>query len=133
MIVQFMRFAFREESTEDQKARALALIRRTAAVESLSFSTVGRLLGDPAEGYTHGYSFGLADLDAFERYMYDPVHLAGDPEILPHYGKLHVGLAVSDDPDPELAAKITAVYEGKLARYPEWERLMAAIPEVRFG
>ncbi len=50
--------------------------------------------------------------------MYDPVHLAGDPEILPHYGKLHVGLAV---------------YEGKLARYPEWARLMAAIPEVRFG
>ncbi|AIG75299.1 Hypothetical protein AJAP_12085 [Amycolatopsis japonica] len=133
MIVQFMRFAFREDSTEEQKTRALALIRRTAAVESVAFSTVGRLLGDPAEGYTHGYSFGLADLGAFERYMYDPVHLAGDPEILPHYAKLHVGLAVSDDPDPELAAKITAVYQGKLAEYPEWERLMAAIPEVRFG
>ncbi|MFI7117483.1 Dabb family protein [Amycolatopsis sp. NPDC049868] len=133
MIVQFMRFAFRDDSTAEQKARALELIRRTAAVESVAFSTVGGLLGDPAEGYTHGYSFGLADLDAFERYMYDPVHLAGDPEILPHYAKLHVGLAVSDDPDPELAAKITAVYEGKLARYPEWERLMAAIPEVRFG
>lgn len=133
MIVQFMRFAFREESTEEQKARALALIRRTAAVESVAFSTVGRLLGDPAEGYTHGYSFGLADLDAFERYMYDPVHLAGDPEILPHYAKLHVGVAVTDDPDPELAKKITAVYEGKLARYPEWERLMAEIPDVRFG
>lgn len=133
MIVQFMRFAFREESTDEQKTRALALIRRTAAVEPVAFSTVGRLLGDPADGFTHGYSFGLADLDAFERYMYDPVHLAGDPEILPHYAKLHVGLAVSDDPDPELAAKITSVYQGKLARYPEWERLMAAIPEVRFG
>ncbi|KFZ77972.1 stress protein [Amycolatopsis sp. MJM2582] len=133
MIVQFMRFAFHEDSTEEQKARALELIRRTAAVESVAFSTVGRLLGDAAEGYTHGYSFGLADLGAFERYMYDPVHLAGDPEILPHYAKLHVGLAVSDDPDPELAAKITSVYQGKLAEYPEWERLMAAIPEVRFG
>ncbi|WP_394362474.1 Dabb family protein [Amycolatopsis sp. SB7-3] len=128
-----MRFAFREDSTAEQKARALELIRRTAAVESVAFSTVGRLLGDAAEGYTHGYSFGLADLGAFERYMYDPVHLAGDPEILPHYAKLHVGLAVSDDPDPELAAKITSVYQGKLAEYPEWERLMAAIPEVRFG
>ncbi|WP_200882772.1 Dabb family protein [Amycolatopsis sp. MJM2582] len=128
-----MRFAFHEDSTEEQKARALELIRRTAAVESVAFSTVGRLLGDAAEGYTHGYSFGLADLGAFERYMYDPVHLAGDPEILPHYAKLHVGLAVSDDPDPELAAKITSVYQGKLAEYPEWERLMAAIPEVRFG
>jgi hypothetical protein len=30
--------------------------------------------------------------------------------ILPHYAKLHVGDAVTDDPDPELAAKITAVY-----------------------
>ncbi|OXM58521.1 stress protein [Amycolatopsis thailandensis] len=133
MIVQFMRFAFREESTEKQKARALELIRRTAKVESVAYSTVGRLLGDPAEGYTHGYSFGLADLDAFERYMYDPVHLAGDTEILPHYAKLHVGVAVTDDPDPDLGAKISAVYEGKLARYPEWERLMTAIPEVRFG
>ncbi|MFI9453788.1 Dabb family protein [Amycolatopsis sp. NPDC052450] len=133
MIVQFMRFAFREESTEEQKTRALELIRRTAAVESIAFSTVGRFLGDPAAGYTHAYCFGLADLGALERYMYDPVHLAGDPEILPHYAKLHVGVAVTDDPDPELAAKITAVYEGKLARYPEWERLMTTIPDVRFG
>ncbi|MFF0488387.1 Dabb family protein [Nocardia sp. NPDC003482] len=133
MIVHLLRFAFRAETTEEQKARVLALIRRTAAAESVSFATVGRFLGDPDSGFTHAYSFGLADLDALERYMYDPAHLAGDPEILPHFAKLHVGPDVSDDPDPELGAKITAIYEAKLARYPEWEQLMNAIPELSFG
>jgi hypothetical protein len=27
-------------------------------------------------GYTHAFTVGIAGLDALERYMYDPVHLA---------------------------------------------------------
>ncbi|WP_410604691.1 Dabb family protein [Amycolatopsis sp. lyj-90] len=133
MIIQFLHFAFRQESTEEQRNRALKLIRDISAVESVSFAVHGRFIGDPAAGYSHAYSFGLADLDAVERYMYDPVHLAHDPEILPHLAKLHVGIAASDDPDPNLFTKITQIYQGKVARHPEWERLMASIPEVRIG
>ncbi|RBO85519.1 Dabb family protein [Nocardia puris] len=92
---------------------------------------VGRGLGAPEEGYTHGLVVAFDDLDALERYLYDPVHLAGDPEILPYYGRMRVGPAITDDPDPDLLAKIGAPHEAKLAKYPEWAPLMDSIPEVR--
>ncbi|MEV5651504.1 Dabb family protein [Nocardia sp. NPDC052254] len=134
MIVHTLRFAFREEATAADREQVLTLMRRTAAVDSVSFATVGRtVVSDPDSGYTHAYCVGIADLDALERYMYDPVHLAGDPEIIPHLAKLHIGPDVSDDPDPDLSAKILAINDRKLAAHPEWAELMGTIPEVRFG
>ncbi len=134
MIVHTLRFAFRDEVAEAERERVLTLLRRTAAIDSVSFSTVGRtVVSDPGTGYTHAYCVAIADLDALERYMFDPVHLAGDPEIIPHLAKLHIGPDVSDDPDPELNAKILAINERKLAAFPEWADLMGTIPEVRFG
>src|SRR6478672_2890263 len=73
MIVHLLRFGFREETTEAQKAEVLALMKRTAAVESVSFATVGQNLGDVSEGLTHAYCVGIEDLAAMERYMHDPV------------------------------------------------------------
>ncbi|MBU3061749.1 Dabb family protein [Nocardia sp. NEAU-G5] len=133
MIAHLLRFAFRADTTEAQQARVLDLMRRTASVDSVSFSTVGRHVGDPEAGYTHGLLVGIADLDALERYMYDPVHLAGDPEIIPFLARLHVGPEITDDGDPHLGAKIAEMHRGKVARYPEWDRLMNSIPEVTFG
>lgn len=130
MIVHTLRFSFRPETTDEQREHVLALLRRTASVESVSFGTVGRALGD-ADGYTHGYVVGLADLAALERYLHDPVHLAGDPEIVPHFARLGVGPDISDDPDPELQAKVEALSAAKMAKYPEWAALLATIPEVR--
>jgi hypothetical protein len=34
--------------------------------------------------------------------------------------------------DPGLAAKIAAMHEQKMVKYPEWGVLMATIPEMRF-
>ncbi|MFX0580290.1 Dabb family protein [Nocardia nepalensis] len=131
MIVHLLRFGFRDETTEEQKAEVLALMKRTASVESVSFATVGQNLGDTAEGLTHAYCVGIEDLAALERYLYDPVHLAGDPQIIPHFQTLAIGPDVSDEPDPQLREKIMALHEAKLAKYPEWARQMDSIPEVR--
>ncbi|WP_040687058.1 Dabb family protein [Nocardia vinacea] len=131
MIVHLLRFGFREETTEAQKAEVLTLMKRTAAVESVSFATVGQNLGDVSEGLTHAYCVGIEDLAAMERYMHDPVHLAGDPQIIPHFQKIAIGPDVSDEPDPELRDKIMALHHAKVAKYPEWARQMDAIPEVR--
>ncbi|WP_433599501.1 Dabb family protein [Nocardia sp. CA-135953] len=131
MIVHLLRFGFREETTEAQKAEVLALMKRTASVESVSFATVGQNLGDVSEGLTHAYCVGIEDLDAMERYLHDPVHLAGDPHIVPHFQKIAIGPDVSDEPDPELGDKIMALHNAKVAKYPEWARQMDSIPEVR--
>lgn len=131
MIVHQLRFRFRDETGEAQQARVLELMRATAAVESVAFSTVGRHLGTPSDGYTHALCVAWSDLDALERYMHDPVHLAGDPEIIPHLAALAIGPETTDDPDPELGAKIMAANQRKLELYPEWAALMSSIPEVR--
>ncbi|MEU4600713.1 Dabb family protein [Nocardia sp. NPDC023988] len=133
MLVHVLRFRFRDETTEEQRAEVLATMRRTAAIDSVSFATVGQNLGNPAEGLTHGYCVGIEDLDALERYMHDPIHLAGDPLIAPHFAELVIGPDLSDDMNPELGAEIMAMHERKATMYPEWAALMATIPEVRFA
>ncbi|MFJ2770878.1 Dabb family protein [Streptomyces sp. NPDC087300] len=120
MIVHTLRFAFKDGTTEQQKDRVLAVMRRTAALESASFATVGQSLSGPADGFTHAYCVGIEDMAALERYMYDPVHLAGDPEILPHLARMAIGPDLADDMDPTLADRVMALHEEKAARYPEW-------------
>jgi hypothetical protein len=133
MIVHTLRFAFKDETTEEQKDQVLALMRRTASVESVSFATVGQSLGDPAEGLTHAYCVGIQDLEALERYMHDPVHLAGDPEILPHLAKIAIGPDLSDDMAPELADEIIALHEKKAAMHPEWAAQLEPLLEIQLA
>ncbi|MFB9523636.1 Dabb family protein [Streptomyces cremeus] len=119
MIVHMLRFAFKETATEEEREQVLAVIRRTASVESVSFSTVGQILGD-ADGFTHACCVGIADLPALRRYMHDPVHLAGDPQIMPHLAKIAIGPDLSDDMSPTLARDTLALHEEKVALYPRW-------------
>ncbi|WP_327675143.1 Dabb family protein [Kitasatospora sp. NBC_00458] len=120
MIVHMLRFAFKETATEEEREHVLAVMRRTASVESVSFSTVGQDLGDPGDGFTHAFCVGIADLPALRRYMHDPVHLAGDPQIMPHLARLAIGPDLSDDMTPTLAREILALHEEKVALHPEW-------------
>ncbi|MFD5321037.1 Dabb family protein [Streptomyces sp. NPDC127098] len=132
MIVNILRFSFKDGTTDEQRAAVLAAMRRTASVESVSFSAVGRDLGDPADGFTHTYLAGIADLESLDRYLYDPVHLAGDFEIVPHLSRLSA-IRMSDDEDPELAATLMAMHQKKLAAYPDWAALLDSIPDVRLA
>ncbi|MFR9725954.1 Dabb family protein [Streptomyces sp. MS19] len=127
MITNVLRFTFKDETTEEERAEVLALMRRTASVESVAFGTVGRDIGDPAEGFTHAYSASLQDLDALERYLHDPAHIEGDWTILPRLARL-AAVRFTDDPDPDAATRVAALHTAKLAKYPEWERLLHAIP-----
>ncbi|MEU3609516.1 Dabb family protein [Streptomyces sp. NPDC035033] len=119
MIVHMLRFAFKETATEEEREEVLAVIRRTASVESVSFSTVGQLLGDP-DGFTHACCVGIADLPALRRYMHDPVHLAGDPQIMPHLARIAIGPDLSDDMTPTLNRDVLALHEEKVALHPGW-------------
>ncbi|MER5834939.1 Dabb family protein [Streptomyces sp. NPDC002130] len=119
MIVHMLRFTFKETATEEERESVLAVLRRTASVESVSFSTVGQCLGD-SDGFTHAYCVGITDLPTLRRYMHDPVHLAGDPQITPYLDRIAIGPDLSDDMTPTLAQDILALHEEKVALYPEW-------------
>ncbi|MFF2847675.1 Dabb family protein [Streptomyces sp. NPDC058001] len=126
MIISLLRFSFKPDVSEEEKAEALAAMRRTASVESTVFSTVGRDLGDPAEGFTHASVTAIPDLDALERYMHDPVHVEGDKYILPRLAK-QSAVRLSDDPDAELPRKIFAIYARRVEGDPEWGREVEAL------
>ena len=132
MIVIVQRFAFRDGVPEDERDEVVAAMRRTAGVGSVAFRTVGRDIGDPAEGFTHAYLAGITDLDALREYFYDPVHLAGDHYILPRLARLS-SVRFTDDPDPDLTARIEALFREKVAAHPEWGVLLDAIPDVHLG
>lgn len=114
-----LRFAFKDGVTEEEREQVLAVMRRTASTESVAFGTVGQDLGGD-ERFTHAYCVGIPDLAALRRYMHDPVHLAGDPQILPYLSRIAIGPDLSDDLAPGLGADILALHEEKVALYPDW-------------
>ncbi|WP_063130788.1 Dabb family protein [Nocardia fusca] len=126
MIVNILRFSFKDGVSPAEQAGVLERMRRTASVESVEFGVVGRDIGDPRDGFTHAYSATVADLNALERYLHDPVHLAGDPDILPYFARLSA-VRFSDDPDPDLTAKIEELHLQKVRTYPEWGRMLAEV------
>ncbi|MGW0180718.1 Dabb family protein [Nocardia sp. NPDC003345] len=128
MIVNLLRFRFKDEVTAEQQDAVLAKMRRTAGVESVVFGSVGRDIGDPRDGFTHAYCAAVADLPALERYLHDPVHLAGDPDILPYFARLSA-VRFSDDPDPDLATRITELHLAKVRKYPDWGRMLDEITD----
>ncbi|MEE1797443.1 Dabb family protein [Streptomyces sp. JV176] len=129
MIVNILRFSFKDGTTEDEKAAVLATMRRISTLESTSFGVVGQDLGDPAEGYTHTYCVGVEDLAALERYMNDRVLIEGDLGVFPHLQRLSP-VRLSDDMDPGLAEKIMELHLARVARSPEWARLLDTIPDT---
>ncbi|MDB5220605.1 MAG: hypothetical protein JWO86_8532 [Myxococcaceae bacterium] len=124
---------------EDRRARdssatrlvtaPLAAFRRTAALDSVSFSCVGQDLGNPKDGFTHAYVVGIADLAALDRYLSDPIHRAGDFVIVPHLARL-ARTALSDDLDPALGAKVGVLWTRRVAADKEWLGLFDRIAQL---
>lgn len=125
MILNVLRLTLSDDTTAEQRADVLAALRRTASLPWVSFSSVGPDFGDPT-GLTFGYAVAIDGLDALESYMHDPVHLSGDDVILPRVARLSA-VRFSDDDDPNIGAKVFALHQAKVAKYPEWGRQVDAI------
>jgi len=125
VILNVLRLTLKDDTTEDQRAEVLAALRQTASLPWVSFSSVGPEFADPT-GLTFGYVVAIEDLDALESYMHDPVHLSGDDVILPRVKRLSA-VRFSDDDDPEIGAKVFALHQAKVAKYPEWGRMVESI------
>ena len=123
MILNVLRLTLKDDTTPEERADVLAALRRTASLPWVSFSSVGPALDDPA---SLGYVVAIKDLEALEKYMHDPVHLAGDDVILPRIARLSA-VRFSDDGDPDIGAKVYALHQAKVAKYPEWGRLVESI------
>lgn len=119
MIVNLLRIRFADGVSVEEQEEVLAVMRRTASLESVAFGAVGADFGDPADGFTHAYLAAIPDLPALERYMHDPVHLAGDELILDKLAKLSA-VRFSDDGDPEVGKAVYDLHVRKTEQYPDW-------------
>ncbi len=122
VIINMLLLTLKDDITDDKRSEVLAALRRTASLESVSFSSVGEDFTD-SSGRTIGYVVGIADIAALERYMHDPLHIAGDDIILPRVAR---GSAVRFSDEP-LGEQVYAVAAAKAAKYPEWGRRVEEI------
>ena len=125
MIVSVQRFTLKDDTSPEQRADVLAALRRTAGLPWVAFSSVGPEFTDPT-GLTLGYVVAIDGLADLEKYMHDPVHLAGDDVILPRVASLSA-VRFSDDDDPDIGAKVFALHQAKVSKYPDWGRQLESI------
>ncbi|WP_405061866.1 Dabb family protein [Kribbella sp. NBC_01505] len=125
MFVNLLRFRFKDGVSDEEQAEVLAAMRRTASLESSAFGVVGADLGDPAEGFTHAYLSAIPDLEAFRRYTWDPVHLAGDELILGKLAKMSA-VRFADD-DPAISQAMYAEVAAKQEKFPAWSQEVARL------
>lgn len=125
VIINVLKLTLIDGLTAGQREQTLAALRRTAALPWAAFSSVGPDFTDPT-GRTIGYVVAIPDLESLERYMHDPVHISGDDVILPNVASLSA-VRFSDDGDPETGARVFALHQAKLAKYPDWARQLDAI------
>lgn len=129
MIVHILRFGFRDDASEADRAEVLAALERQAAVDAVSFSVIGPDLGDGAGGVTHAYCVGLADFDALRRYLYDPSH-RDISRLFASRLKVMTSVDFADDPDPGLGARIEAMHQRWLAEDPELAELLGRFDQA---
>jgi hypothetical protein len=125
MILNVLRLTLKDDTTAEQRVEVLAALRRTAGLACVAFASVGPEFADPT-GSTFGYVVAIDGLANLEKYMHDPVHLAGDDVILPRVARLSA-VRFSDDDDPDIGAKVFALHQAKVSKYPDWGRLVESI------
>ena len=125
MILNVLRLTLKDDTTAEQRAELLVALRRTAGLPWVAFSSVGPEFTDPS-GLTFGYAVAIDGLANLEKYMHDPVHLSGDDVILPRVARLSA-VRFSDGDDPDVGAKVFALHQAKVAKYPDWGRVLDSI------
>jgi hypothetical protein len=122
VIVNVLLLTLKDNITEEKRSEVLTALRRTASLESVTFSSVGEDFTD-SSGRTICYVVGIADIAALERYMHDPLHIGGDDIILPWVAR---GSAIRFADEP-VGEDVSAVAAAKVAKYPEWGRRVEEI------
>ncbi|TDX08398.1 stress responsive alpha/beta barrel protein [Kribbella sp. VKM Ac-2566] len=98
-----------------------ACMRRIASLDSVAFGVVGPDFGGADDGFTHSYLVAVPDLEALEQYIHDPVHLAGDDQILDTFEKLSA-IRFTDEDDSEVGQGAYELHLSKAQLYPDWGR-----------
>ncbi|GAB3508818.1 Dabb family protein [Amycolatopsis cihanbeyliensis] len=126
MIYHGNRFTLRPGISEADKETALESLRNQGRViPSVTSFVVGPDFGGE---YQYGAVFVLEDLAGYEEYMNHPAHLATDRIGLPLVEKF-MSFDITDDPDPEVGARIAEIHQRRYEAMPDIAGLVADLDE----
>lgn len=126
MIYHGNRFTIKPGVTIQQLEEALESLREQGrAIPSVKSFVVGRDFGGE---YEWGAVFAIDDLDGYWEYLIHPAHLRTDRIGLPLVDKF-ASFDVTDDPDPDMAAKIAELHQRRFDGDPELTALISGLGE----
>jgi hypothetical protein len=112
MIYHQIRVSIKKDAPQDQVETALEYLRRMGReIEVVEFFCVGRDFGGE---FDYGAMYALKDIDAYKTYLFAPLHQETDRAGLPVTGNM-ISQDLSDDPDPEIGAKIAKLHSDRFA------------------
>ena len=116
MIYHQIRMSLKPDAPQDRVQYALDLLRELGdKLDVVDFHLVGRDFGGEFE---YGAVYALKDVDAYRVYMYDPLHRRIDEIGLPLVANM-ASFDITDDPDPEIGARIAQVHADRFRDHPE--------------
>ncbi|ACU38276.1 Stress responsive alpha-beta barrel domain protein [Actinosynnema mirum DSM 43827] len=123
-----IRFSVRPGVTGEAVAAGLAAMRDAArATPAVTSFVVGRDFGGD---YDYGAVSVVADLVGYAEMMNHPAHLEVDRAGLPLIERF-ASFDVSDDPDPELGARIAEIHRSRYAANPDVADLVSDLDDHR--
>lgn len=126
MIHHGIRFSVKPGVPQEDVEAVLKIMRDAAdSVPLLKSFVLGRDFGGE---YDYGAVSVVEDLAAYETLMNHPSHLEVDRVGLPLVDKF-MSFDISDDPDPELGAKIAEIHRRRYAGNPEVSDLVSDLGE----
>lgn len=126
MIYHCIRFTLKADVSEEEKIAGLARMgEHIHAIPVIKARVVGPDFGGE---FDYGAVTVLEDIEAYEHYMNHPAHLEMDRAGLPLIDTF-VSYDITDDPDPEIGAKIADVHRRRFENVPDVAGLVAGLNE----
>ncbi|WP_409463134.1 Dabb family protein [Amycolatopsis sp. GA6-003] len=126
MIYHSIRFALKPEVTPEEKTAVVAKMTELfTAIPAIKARVVGRDFGGK---YELGAVLVLEDIEGYAEYMNHPAHLELDRVGLPLVEEF-MSSDITDDPDPEIGAKIADVHRTRFENVPDIADLISGLAE----
>lgn len=126
MICHSIRFVLKPEVTPEEKAAVVAKMREQFdAIPAVKARVVGPDFGGK---YELGAVLVIEDIEGYAEYMNHPAHLELDRVGLPLVREF-MSSDITDDPDPEIGAKIAEVHRSRFENVPDIAELVSGLAE----
>jgi len=124
MILHVIRFSFKDGVADADVAACLQALRELGDAPSVTFAVSGEQVAGASDGHTHSAAYAFADIQAFERYMYEPAHRKADFLVHPLVADFSA-FDIGDGEDADLPSRIVEIQQRRLAGDVELARLVA--------